>query len=157
MAFLQRAATRHALADPSSLWAFARSNTLNRRPVRLLIQTRNRSAAKTDKKAAISRAIAANQGSNEATADFIFGLRPVDYSIVPPIRYSPPAPPSAPGFRKYLFPLTLLFTAATVGYFYVNNKNDNYEYWKAMQSGEALHMDDGEDDDDDYEYEEEEE
>lgn len=91
--------------------------------------------------------------SNEATGDFIFGLRPIDYSIVPPIRRSPPPPPAAPGVRKYLFPLTLLFTTCTVGYFYMNNQNDNYAYWEAMQSGEAVLMDDDEDDED---YEEDE-
>ena len=50
---------------------------------------------------------------------------------------------------------TVLFTAGTVTYFYINNNNDNYEYWKAMQSGEALQMDD--EDDGDYEDDEEEE
>ncbi|KAL3770886.1 hypothetical protein ACHAW5_003974 [Stephanodiscus triporus] len=50
---------------------------------------------------------------------------------------------------------TLGLAAISVGYFYVNNKNDNYEYWRAMQSGEALRIDD--DDDDDYDDEEEEE
>ena len=89
-------------------------------------------------------------------AEAIFGLRPIDYSIVPPIRYSPAPPPPKPGFQKYLFPLTLAFTAATVAYFYVNNKNDNYAYWEAMQSGEALQMDEDDDDDDDYEDDEEE-
>lgn len=48
----------------------------------------------------------------------------------------------------------MIIMFATVGYFYVNNKNDNFEYWAAMQSGEALQMDD---DDEDYEDEEDEE
>lgn len=41
-----------------------------------------------------------------------------------------------------------------MGYFYVNNKNDNYAYWEAMQTGEAVEM--GDDDDDEY-YEDDEE
>lgn len=136
----------------------------------ILIQTRTKqstsAAANNNKKKAISRAINQNAKSNSTMAtsesgseiDAIFGLRPIDYSIRPPIQYSPPPPPAKPGFQKYLFPLTLIFTAGTVTYFYINNNNDNYEYWKAMQSGEALQMDDGEeDDDDDYEDDEDEE
>lgn len=97
-----------------------------------------RSAAVSDdnRKAVIFRAIASNNrstksssGSEQQQVDGIFGLRPIDYSIVPPIPYSPPPPPAKPGLQKYLFPFTLAFTAATVGYFYMNNNNDNYEYW----------------------------
>ena len=58
-----------------------------------------------------------------------FGLRPPDYSVLPPIFPSPPPPPAKPGLRRYLWVLTLGFSAASVGYFYVNNKNDNHEYW----------------------------
>lgn len=87
----------------------------------------------------------------------IFGMRPVDYSVVPPIRRSPPPPPPKPGVQKYLWVVTLIFGTATFGYFYVNNKNDNFEYWRAMQSGEALQMGDGdEDDDDDDDYDDDE-
>ena len=39
----------------------------------------------------------------------------------------------------------------------MNNKNDNYAYWEAMQSGAALEMDDDDDDDDEYYDDEEEE
>jgi len=97
-----------------------------------------------------SAAAAATVGDN------IFGMRPIDYSIVPPIRASPPPPPSKPGLQKYIAPASMVIMFATVGYFYVNNKNDNFEYWAAMQTGAALQMDD-EDDDEDYEDEEEEE
>jgi hypothetical protein len=60
----------------------------------------------------------------------VFGMRPPDYDVLPPIRPSPPPPPAKPGFlRRYLWVLTMIASAASVGYFYVNNKNDNYEYW----------------------------
>jgi len=100
-----------------------------------------------------------NNSSTTASAeavvgDNIFGMRPIDYSIVPPIRASPPPPPSKPGLQKYIAPVSMVITFATVGYFYVNNKNDNFEYWQAMQSGEAIQM---EEDEEDYEDEEEEE
>jgi len=112
--------------------------------------------------------MAANQASNSSSSssssgaaapaveELVFGMRPVDYSILPPISYSPPAPPSKPGLQKYLWYVTLLFGGATVGYFYLNNQNDNYEYWEAMQSGEAIAFG-GDDDDDDEEWEDEEE
>mmetsp|Transcript_21015 Transcript_21015/g.32933 ORF Transcript_21015/g.32933 Transcript_21015/m.32933 type:complete len:168 (-) Transcript_21015:277-780(-) len=90
----------------------------------------------------------------EAVGDNIFGMRPIDYSILPPIRASPPPPPSKPGLQKYIAPASMVIMFATVGYFYVNNKNDNFEYWAAMQSGEALQM---EEDEEDYEDEEEDE
>lgn len=107
-----------------------------------------------NRKADISRSIASlGSEQQQQQVEGIFGLRPIDYSIVPPIPHSPPPPPAKPGLQKYLFPFTLAFTAATVGYFCMNNKNDNYEYWRAMQSGEALQIDD--DEEDDYEEEEE--
>ena len=96
----------------------------------------------------------ANSANTATVGDNIFGMRPIDYSIVPPIRASPPPPPSKPGLQKYIAPASMIIMFATVGYFYVNNKNDNFEYWAAMQSGEALQMDD---DDEDYEDEEDEE
>ena len=104
---------------------------------------------------AISNNKTTSTTTNTATVgDNIFGMRPIDYSIVPPIRASPPPPPSKPGLQKYIAPASMIIMFATVGYFYVNNKNDNFEYWAAMQSGEALQMDD---DDEDYEDEEDEE
>jgi len=164
---LHRIATRRALSlRISSTKSSSHAQSCKRQI--LLIQTRTKqsasgAAANNNKKKAISRAINQNAKSNSTIAeggseiDAIFGLRPIDYSIRPPIQYSPPPPPAKPGFQKYLFPLTLLFTAGTVTYFYINNNNDNYEYWKAMQSGEALQMDDDEEDEDDYEDDEEEE
>ena len=71
------------------------------------------------------------------------------------MRRSPPAPPPKPGLRKHLSPLTLPFTASTVGYFYANNKKENYAYWEAMQGGEALRTDDDDDDDNDEQWDEE--
>eukprot|EP00578_Thalassiosira_sp_NH16_P011639 CAMPEP_0181123612 /NCGR_PEP_ID=MMETSP1071-20121207/26003_1 /TAXON_ID=35127 /ORGANISM="Thalassiosira sp., Strain NH16" /LENGTH=166 /DNA_ID=CAMNT_0023208787 /DNA_START=90 /DNA_END=590 /DNA_ORIENTATION=+ len=166
MAFLQRVASRccvHAV-QPSQPSAFVRCGKPSRqRPGQLLLQTRTkRSSARTDKKAAISRAITSNQNANhsvlltehEAMTKGIFGMRPVDYSVAPPLRCTPPPPPPKPGVQKYLWIVTLIFGTATFGYFYVNNKNDNFEYWRAMQSGEALQMDDG--DEDDYDDDEDE-
>ena len=161
---LHRIATRRALSlRISSTKSSSHAQSCKRQ---ILIQTRTKqsasAAANNNKKKAISRAINQNAKSNSTIStesgseiDAIFGLRPIDYSIRPPIQYSPPPPPAKPGFQKYLFPLTLIFTAGTVTYFYINNNNDNYEYWKAMQSGEALQMDD--DEDGDYEDDEEEE
>ena len=164
---LHRIATRRALSLRISSTKSSSQSHAQSCKSQILIQTRTKqsaSAAANNKKKAISRAINQNAKSNSTIStesgseiDAIFGLRPIDYSIRPPIQYSPPPPPAKPGFQKYLFPLTLLFTAGTVTYFYINNNNDNYEYWKAMQSGEALQMDDDEDEDDDYEDDEEEE
>mmetsp|Transcript_50541 Transcript_50541/g.107655 ORF Transcript_50541/g.107655 Transcript_50541/m.107655 type:complete len:235 (+) Transcript_50541:112-816(+) len=175
MAAMPRRASASAVASSR---AFLRTDRLirnSKRPGRPLVQTRTKRSAATNsngQKAAISRAIAASKnrqaasnssgggGAIEAGAGSseelpaVFGMRPVDYSVLPPIRHSPPAPPPKPGPRRLLYPATLMFMAATVGYFYVNNQNDNYAYWEAMQSGVALSMDD---DDDDDEYEDEEE
>ena len=167
MALIQRVAARAAVRQSSS--SYAPSLLCNKqRQTQMLIQTRSKRSAAAGKKnkKAISRAITSNQRSAKSSTtgsstegemvEAIFGLRPIDYSVVPPIRYSPAPPPPKPGFQKYLFPLTLAFTAATVVYFYVNNKNDNYAYWEAMQSGVALQLDEDDDDDDDYEDDEEE-
>ena len=108
------------------------------------------------KSASSSSSGAAAAGDATAAVDNIFGMRPIDYSILPPIRASPPPPPSKPGLQKYIAPASMVFMFATVAYFYVNNKNDNFEYWAAMQSGSALQMDDDDDEDDEDEEEEEE-
>ena len=88
-------------------------------------------------------------------------LRPayVDYSIPPPIVFSPPPPPMNTGIKGYLPFAPLIIAICTTAYFYRHNKNDNYEFWEAMQSGkelpenlfkeEAYDDDDDEDDDDD--------
>lgn len=85
--------------------------------------------------------------------DVIFGLKPVDFTIVPPISRSPPPPPPKPGFQKYLFPFTIALSAGVTIYFYLNNENDSKEYWEAMQTGGVLPgtYDDDDDDDDDEE------
>jgi hypothetical protein len=92
----------------------------------------------------------------QQVVDNIFGMRPIDYTILPPINHSPPPPPAKPGARKYIFPLSMVMTAFTVGYFWVNNNNDNLEFWSAMQSGEAVSLggNDGEEEDDDDDDEE---
>ncbi|GFH53692.1 hypothetical protein CTEN210_10168 [Chaetoceros tenuissimus] len=94
-----------------------------------------------------------NQQSNEA----LFGLKPVDFTVVPPIRYGAPPPPPKPGMQKYIFPITLIFAGGLVAYFYFNNENDSKEYWEAMQTGGVLPGTyDDEDDDDEYEDDDEE-
>jgi len=126
----------------------------------VLTQTRTKHTASTgkDRRSTISRALKNNDthtsdGSNKPAIDNLFGMRPIDYSILPPIVRSPPPPPAKPGLRKYLFPISLFFTLSVTGYFYLNNKNDNFEFWNAMQKGEALPSDEDEGDDDDEEEE----
>lgn len=80
----------------------------------------------------------------------IFGLKPVDYTIVPPLRMAPPPPPPKPGIQKYLFPTTVATSLGIFGYFYFNNKNDAYDYWEAMQTGGSLPGTYDDDDDDNY-------
>eukprot|EP00557_Chaetoceros_sp_GSL56_P007405 CAMPEP_0176493828 /NCGR_PEP_ID=MMETSP0200_2-20121128/9752_1 /TAXON_ID=947934 /ORGANISM="Chaetoceros sp., Strain GSL56" /LENGTH=148 /DNA_ID=CAMNT_0017891507 /DNA_START=17 /DNA_END=463 /DNA_ORIENTATION=- len=93
-----------------------------------------------------------NQQTNEA----IFGLRPVDFTIIPPLYKSPPPPPPKPGLQKYLFPFTVALSAGIAIYFYLNNSNDSKEYWEAMQTGGVLPgtYDDDDDDDDEDDAEE---
>jgi len=87
-------------------------------------------------------------------------LRPafVDYSVPPPIVFSPPPPPTKKGIRGFLPFFPLIMALLTTAYFYKYNKNDNFEFWEAMQSGKELpeevfddeaYEDDGDDDDDD--------
>jgi hypothetical protein len=89
-------------------------------------------------------------------------LRPalVDYSVPPPIVFSPPPPPMKKGIRGLLPFFPLIIAILTSAYFYKYNKNDNYEFWEAMQSGKELpeevfddeaYEDDDDDDDDDDE------
>ncbi|KAL3776356.1 hypothetical protein HJC23_010624 [Cyclotella cryptica] len=137
----------------------------------LLLITRSKRTAsssnQTEKRAAISRAISNNNNNNHNTnqpsasasantpiADNIFGMRPIDYTILPPIHRSPPPPPPRPGMKKYIFPLSVVFTAGVVGYFYVNNQNDNLEFWRAMQEGRATLDFVAEEEDEDEEEEE---
>ena len=91
--------------------------------------------------------------------EHLFGLRPVDFSILPPLYAPPPPPPPRPGFQRLVFPLTILTVLGTVGYFYFNNQNDSYDYWEAMQTGGVLPgtYDDDDDDDDDDDFDDEEE
>ena len=165
------ALTRTATAITTSCLRPAPLRSLNSNTRFLLVQTRTKRSSsaskKNEKKIAIASALRANNeaasrsssgGGAVADADgpiaLVYGLHPVNYAAPPPIRKSPPPPPPKPGLQKHLWPFTLLFTGATVGYFYMNNKNDNFAYWEAMQSGEALRMDDDDDDEDDEEWEE---
>ena len=145
MALVQRLLVRLALKSRLPPSAHAKLDNANRNVIPTLLQfgtTRSASSSAShtkNRKAAISRSIASNdritksslgsEQKQQQQVEGIFGLRPIDYSIEPPIPHSPPPPPAKPGLQKYLFPFTLAFTATTVGYFYMNNKNDNYEYW----------------------------
>ena len=116
---------------------------------------------KNDKSRSISRTLERQKekaASNQQ--EHLFGLRPVDFSILPPLYAPPPPPPPRPGFQRLVFPLTILTVLGTVGYFYFNNQNDSYEYWEAMQTGGVLpgtYDDDDDDDDDDDNFDDEEE
>ena len=138
MALFHRVLARFPLASRLTSSTISKFDKPKRCTIPTLVQYRSKrsaSASDNNRKAAISRSIASNNQntkssvSDQQQVECIFGLRPIDYSIVPPIPKSPPPPPAKPGLQKYLFPFTLAFTAATVGYFYMNNKNDNYEYW----------------------------
>jgi len=98
------------------------------------------------------------RNQNQASNEHLYGLKPVDFSVVPSICRSPAPPPPKPGMQKYFFPLTLLITGGITAYFYFNNENDSKDYWVAMQTGGVLpgtYDDDDDDDDDDDEYEDE--
>jgi len=90
--------------------------------------------------------------------EWVFGLRPVNYRTAPApeICMPPPPPPPKAGLAKYTFPVSAFLTVAITAYFYVNNKNDSFAYWEAMQTG-GLMPDDDDDDDDDFDDEEGEE
>jgi hypothetical protein len=81
----------------------------------------------------------------------------VDYSIPPPVISSPPPPPSRGGLRQYTLPVVLATTLGLVAYFWTNNKNDNFEFWDAMQSGKELPESAFEVEEDDEDEDEEEE
>ena len=118
-------------------------------------------SSKNDKSRLISRSLKkAQQNQPSSNGGHLFGLRPVDVSILPPLHRPPPPPPPKPGAQRLVFPLSLLTLIGTTAYFYFNNKNDSYDYWEAMQTGGVLpgtydEDDDDEDDDDEFEDDEE--
>eukprot|EP00956_Cyclotella_meneghiniana_P005741 scaffold7454_cov77-Cyclotella_meneghiniana.AAC.5 len=119
-------------------------------PKRTQLTTTRSKQTTTNKKSVISNAISNNKQAMEETIPTnIFGMRPIDYTIRPPIHHTPRPPPPRPGMRKYIFPISLVVFSAITAYFYVNNKNDNLEFWMAMQTGEAVDITDDDDDDDD--------
>jgi len=93
------------------------------------------------------------------THDGTFGMKPVNYSQTPPIMPSPLAPPPRPGAKaavvRSLWPITLLMTASLGLFIYLNEEEDNTDFWKTIETGGAIVPD--EEDDDDYLDEEEEE
>ena len=104
----------------------------------------------------ISEAIK-TQNAKQQSDGFIFGLKPVDHTIVPVVRMAPPPPPPKSAVQNFLFPFTAAVSLGIFGYFYMNNKNDAYDYWEAMQTGGSLPgtFDDDDDDDDDDDFEDE--
>jgi hypothetical protein len=114
----------------------------------ILKTTRRYKRTSTAKKSISNTLKKQSQGGNNQE---IFGLKPVDITIVPPLYGSPPPPPPASGFQKFLFPASVAITLGISGYFYFNNSNDSKDYWEAMQTGGALPGTYDDDDDDDEE------
>jgi hypothetical protein len=85
--------------------------------------------------------------------DANFGIKPVDYSITPPIIPTPLAPPPRQGtkaaFVRMVWPLTLIMTMSLGFYIYMNEEEDNYDFWKSIETGGAIVADDDDDDDED--------
>lgn len=85
--------------------------------------------------------------------DATFGIRPVDYTQTPPIMPSPLAPPPRPGAKaaiaRSLWPITLLMTASLGLFIYLNEEDDNTDFWKTIESGGAIVPDD-DDEEKDY-------
>jgi hypothetical protein len=113
------------------------------------LRCKNTSSKNNNKSRSISRTLQAQTQNQKQKQDYIFGLRPVDVSILPPLHRPPPPPPPKPGAQRLVFPLSVLTLIGTVGFFYFNNKNDSYEYWEAMQTGGVFPGTDDDDDDDD--------
>ena len=101
------------------------------RPATVVFQIVSRTGGSSAAGAANNNVVGGGYGGGGGGIGVVgaYGLRPPDYAVLPPIRPSPPPPPAKPGLSKYLWILTLGFSAISVAYFYANNKNDNYEYW----------------------------
>jgi len=116
-------------------------------------------SSRKDQSRVISRALKAQGNTNGggSSSEYIFGLRPVDFTKVPPLYRPPPPPPPKPGFQRYIFPFSVITLFGVSGFFYLNNKNDAYEYWEAMQTGGVIPgtYDDDDDDDDDDDFDDE--
>ena len=67
---------------------------------------------------------------------------------------SPLSPPPRPGAKaaivRSLWPITLLMTASLGLFIYLNEEDDNTDFWKTIETGGAILPDDDEDDEDDY-------
>merc|ERR1712232_184643 len=88
------------------------------------------------------------------TGDFgHYGSRRVDYSEPPPYWPLPPPPPARRGPRRYVLPVTITIFFSLFAYFYVNQDEGVYDYWRAVERGDVP-MPDDEDDDDDAEEDE---
>jgi len=122
------------------------------------VQTKFKSSQASWKRGAI-RKVAFRDNTSSLSSTHFSSTVPhlVDYSIPPPIIPSPPAPPLQKGLRRWAFPATVLVTLFTCVYIYKNNKNDNYEFWDAMQSGKDLPLEVFEDDEDEDDEDEDDE
>ena len=133
----------------------SRSFTTTKINPRQAVQTKFKSSRASWKRGAIHK-VRDNTSSLSSTHFSSTVPHLVDYSIPPPIIPSPPAPPLQKGLRRWAFPATVLVTLFTCVYIYKNNKNDNYEFWDAMQSGKDLPLEVFEDDEDEDEDEDDE-
>ena len=83
-----------------------------------------------------------------------FGIKPVDYSQTPPIIPSPLAPPPRAGAKaaliRSLWPITLLLTASLGLFIYLNEEDDNTDFWKTIETGGAIVPDGDDDEEEDY-------
>ena len=87
-------------------------------PAHRVQQIRRQTSRAADEEKRRRRAL--SKGIRSADKLEIFGMRPIDYSVLPPIRYTPPPPPMKKQ-TQILFPATVLLAAGMVGYFYINN------------------------------------
>ena len=132
--------------------------TLNNQRQNQCVNTTRRYKRTDTKKQSLGLSL---RNQNQQSNELLFGLKPVDFNVVPRIYRGAPPPPPKPGLQKYLFPFTIAVTLGLTAYFYFNNENDSKDYWMAMQTGGVLpgtyDDDDDDDDDDDFEYEDEDE
>ena len=104
--------------DASKLFQSQSKTTRNDTSAHRAQQIRRRTSRSSDEEKRRRRAI--SKGIRSGDRLEIFGMRPIDYSVLPPIRHTPPPPPMKKQ-TQILFPATVLLAAGIVGYFYMNN------------------------------------
>lgn len=66
-----------------------------------------------------------------------------------PVWTAPPHPPTKTTAERVVFPLTLVIVAGITTWVYMSPEEDDMvEYWKRVESGRLLLLDDDDDDDD---------